>query len=255
MNRVGASKSRDIGEAGPTGLAIEVKGLSKSFGRTSVLRDLDFEARWGEALTVLGPNGSGKTTLIKTLATLTKPDAGTIRVAGLDVARSGQRVRGVIGVLTHDTMLYDQLTGYENLKFFARMFNLDRIDERVTHAAERLGMSSRLRQRVGTMSHGMRKRFTIARALLHDPAILLMDEPESGLDQEALAILEEIIADETAPHRTVVMTTHNLERGLALGQRAAILSRGRIVYQGSLECVGADALREQYFRHTGAPVC
>ena len=251
MKRDEVADNQATSEVAPQKLAIEVKGLCKAFGRTPVLRDLDLEVPWGEVLTILGPNGSGKTTLIKILATLTRSDSGTVRVGGLDVTRRGQRVRRLIGVVTHDTLLYDDLTGYENLKFFARMFGLDRIDERVFDVVERMGVSSRLHQRVGTLSHGLKKRFTIARALLHDPAILLMDEPESGLDQEALALMEDIITDKTIPHRTVIMTTHNLERGLALGQRMAILSKGRIAYQESMEAVGAATLRDAYFRHTG----
>jgi heme exporter protein A len=234
------------------GLAIEARGLSKAYGRAQVLRGLDLDVPWGQVLTILGPNGSGKTTLIKALAMLTRPDSGEIRIGGLTPKRSGQRIRRVIGVVAHDTLLYDDLTGYENLKFFARMFRLDRIEERIELVAERMGMTARLDQRVGTLSHGMKKRFSIARALLHEPLILIMDEPESGLDQEALALLEDVILDHSIPYRTVLMTTHNLERGLALGDRMAILSRGRIAYQESRDAVGSDALKEKYFQYTGA---
>ena len=240
-------------DAPPSGPAIEVKGLSKAFGRTPVLRDLDLGVRWGEVLTVLGPNGSGKTTLVKVLATLTRPDAGEVRVAGADVARAGQGVRRILGVVTHDTLLYDNLTAHENLRFYGRMFGLDAVEERITAVAERMCVSSRLHQRVSSLSHGMKKRISIARALLHDPMILLMDEPESGLDQEALALLEEVVGDAAARSRTVLMTTHNLERGLALGHRIAILSGGRIAYQESLASVDASALRDIYFRYTAAP--
>ena len=239
-------------EVPPKGMAIEVKGLGKAFGRTPVLRNLDLDVPWGEVLTIVGHNGSGKTTLVKILATLTKPDAGVIRVAGVDLVRAGQSVRRVIGAVTHDTLLYDGLTGYENLRFFARMFALDRIEERIAAAARRMGVSARLHHRVGILSHGMKKRFTIARALLHDPLILLMDEPESGLDQEALTMLENVVSDPTAPFRTVLMTTHNLERALRYGHRMAILSHGRIAYQESLESVGAAAVKDAYFRHSGA---
>ena len=238
-------------ESPPKGLAIEIKGLTKAFGRTPVLRGLDLEVPWGQVLSVLGPNGCGKTTLIKVLATLTKRDAGTVRVAGADVARAGERVRRIIGVVTHDPLLYDDLTGYENLTFFARMFGLDRIEERIAAVAERMGLPARLHQRAGTMSHGTKKRFSIARALLHDPLVLLMDEPESGLDQEALGMLQEVVSNSAVPVRTVLMTTHNLERGLALGHRMAILAQGKIAYQESLDSAGAAALRDAYFHYTG----
>ena len=233
-------------------LALQIRGLSKSFGRTSVLRNLDLDVPWGQVLTILGPNGSGKTTLVKILATLTKADGGTVRVAGLDPRRSGQAVRRYVGVVTHEPLLYDDLTGQENLRFFARMFGVDRTEERIESAAERMGVSQMLHQRASTMSHGTKKRFSIARALLHDPPILLMDEPESGLDQEALLMLERVALDRSQPARTVLMTTHNLERGLALGNRMAILAHGRIAYQESLDSVSVATVRDAYFRYTGA---
>ena len=220
-----------------------MRGLSKSYGRTQVLHNLDLQVPWGQTLTVLGPNGSGKTTLIKTLATLAKPDAGDVRIAGLSTRRSGVRIRRAIGVVTHEPLLYDGLTGAENLRFFARMFGLDRIEERIGSVAAQMGVTDRLDARVGTLSHGMRRRFSIARALLHSPSILIMDEPESGLDQQALSLLETLIADGSHPARTILMTTHNLERGIALADRVAILSRGRIAHDGAPD---SDATRAAY---------
>ena len=242
----------EMTDGAPKGLAIEIRGLSKAFGRTPVLHRLDLDVSWGEVLTILGPNGSGKTTLIKILSTLTRPDEGAIRVAGLDLARLGQRVRRFIGVVTHDSLLYDELTGYENLLFVGRMFALDRLQDRIASVAEQLGVTDRLHRRVGTLSHGLRKRLTIARALLHDPLVLLMDEPESGLDQQALAMLDAIIGDRTRPLRTVLMTTHNLERGLSLGHRLAILAGGTIAYQESAaSSAGVASLRDAYNRYAG----
>ena len=230
-----------------TQLAIDVRGLAKSYGRTPVLRDLDLQVPWGQTLTVLGPNGSGKTTLIKTLAMLAKPDAGEVRIAGFSTRRNGVRVRRVIGVVTHEPLLYDGLTGAENLRFFARMFALDRIDERIHAVAAQMGVVERLDARIGTLSHGMRRRFSIARALLHSPRLLIMDEPESGLDQQALGLLEALVTDRSNPTRTILMTTHNLERGIALADRVAILSRGRIAYDGAPD---ADATKAAYRKHT-----
>ncbi len=240
------------GGAKPDAPAIEIKGLSKSFGRTRVLRDMDLRVDWDEVLTVLGPNGSGKTTLIKILATLTRPDSGTVRVAGLDAARSGQRVRRLIGVVMHDSMMYDDLTAYENLRFAARMFALDRHGDRIEEASERMGVADRLHQRVGTLSHGLKKRFSIAKALLHDPYILLLDEPESGLDQEALAMLGDVLVNGAGSARTVVMSTHDIERGLALGDRIAIIAGGSIAYEGTPAGGSASEVREEYHRHARA---
>ena len=241
-----------VAAATGSALAIQVRGLSKAYGRTTVLDRLDLEASWGEVLVLLGPNGSGKTTLIKALATLTKPDAGSVRIGGLDPARSGAALRRLIGVVTHEPMLYADLTGHENLRFFARMFSLDRIEERIATVATTVGMAARLGQRVGTLSHGMQKRFSIARALLHEPRLLLLDEPESGLDQEALALLESVVKAYATPGHAVLMTTHNLEGALALGHRMAVLSRGKVAYQESLRTAEAATVRAAYLRHTGA---
>ena len=243
---------RSLSEDAPHEAAIQIRGLSKGFGRTSVLRDLDLDLPGGEVLTILGPNGSGKTTLIKVLATLTKPDEGSVRVLGVDATGRGASVRRHVGLVTHEPLLYPELTAAENLKFTGRMFGLDRLEDRIESVARRLGVEPHLGQRVGTLSHGLRKRFSIARALLHDPLVLLMDEPESGLDQEALSLLDAVVSDQKASGQTVVMTTHNLERGVALGYRMAVLADGRIAYQ---ESVGgssdADSLRAAYFQHTG----
>lgn len=218
-------------------LAIDARGLRKAYGRAQALRGVDLRLGWGETLVALGANGSGKTTLVKTLATLAKPDSGELRVAGMSPRRSGASVRRVIGVVTHEPMLYDDLTGGENLRFFAKMFGLDRVDERVARAAERLGVYSRLDDKARALSHGLRRRFSIARALLHDPPLLLMDEPDSGLDRDALALLDAIIADKSNPQRAALITTHDIERGAALCDRVAILAGGRV----AREMRGGDA--------------
>ena len=231
--------------------AVSIRGVTKSFGRTPVLRGIDLDVPTGQVLSLLGPNGSGKTTLINILATLTKADAGQVQIGGVALDGNGSRLRRVIGVVTHDPLLYDDLTARENLRFVCRMFGLDRIDERVGRVAELVGMTSRLDQRSGTMSHGMKKRFSIARALLHDPPVLLMDEPDSGLDQEALALLDALISDRSNTRRTVIMTTHNLDRAVALGDRVAILSNGRVVYHEPMSQVDKSSARKAYSRHTG----
>ena len=223
-----------------------MRGLSKSYGRIRALNNFDLQVPWGETLTVLGPNGSGKTTLIKTLATLAKPDAGEVRIGGVSIRRNGARVRRIIGVVPHEPLLYDGLTGAENLRFFARMFALDRIEERVAHVAAQMGIGDRLDMRVGALSHGMRRRFSIARALLHSPRLLLMDEPESGLDQQALGLLERLITDKTNPERAILMTTHNFDRGIALADRVAVLAQGRIAYEGA-----PSNARAAYLKYTG----
>ena len=237
-------------DAIPTGPAIEVRGASKAYGRSIALNNLDLSVPWGKALTVFGPNGSGKTTLIKVLATLSKPDAGTITIAGLDARRDDSYARRLIGVMTHDPLLYDDLTARENLRFAARMFGLTDTDGRIESIADQLDITARLDQRVGTLSHGWKKRFSLARALIHDPPILLMDEPESGLDEQALTGLGEVLREESVLRRTVVLTTHNFERGLQFGDEVAILVKGRLVYrESSANVADADTLRNTYAQH------
>ena len=212
------------------GYAVRLRGVTKSFGRTPVLRGIDMDVPKGQILSLVGANGSGKTTLLKILATLSKPDSGQVVICGDSADKHGSRIRARIGVVTHDPLLYDDLTGRENLRFFCRMFGVSHADERLEWAADLMGMTDRLDQRVGALSHGMKKRFSIARALLHDPEVLLMDEPESGLDREAVALLDAVISVRSEPRRTVIMTTHNYERAVELGDALAALERGRVSY-------------------------
>ncbi|MBM3944750.1 MAG: ABC transporter ATP-binding protein [SAR202 cluster bacterium] len=234
------------------GHAVEVRGLVKAYGRTRVLDGLDLTLGWNEVVALLGPNGSGKTTLIKTLATLTKPDAGQVRVCGRNPERDGPGLRRLVGVVTHDPMLYGEMTGEENLRFHARLFGVEGVEQRVGEVAEMVGMTARLHQKAATLSHGMQKRISIARALLHDPPVLLLDEPESGLDQEALAVMEALVRERAGPRRAVLMATHNLERALRMAGRMVVLARGRVAYEAGMDAGNEESVREAYFRHTGA---
>ena len=236
--------------------AVAVDGLTKSYGRVRVLNGLSLTLRWGEVLSVLGPNGSGKTTLLKVVATLTRPDAGTVRVAGMDAVRRAAGVRRATGVVMHEPMLYADLTAGENLRFFCRMFDLDGVDERIGEAVARVGVAHGLGRRAGVLSHGMQKRFSIARALLHRPRVLLLDEPESGLDQSAAAMLRDVVAATRAGGGAVLLVTHNLDQALEMADRVAILSRGAVAHERALGPAGegADELRDIYFTYaSGGP--
>ena len=212
-----------------------------------MLRGLDLALDWGETVAVLGPNGSGKSTLVRLLSGLSKADAGDIRILGLDPARHGERVRRAVGVMTHEPLLYDDLTGWENLEFAGRMFRVDRIEDRIDAVAGRLGVHARLNQRAGSLSHGLRKRFSIARALLHEPRVLLMDEPESGLDGRALAVLEDVLAGHAASGGALLFTTHDLDWAAARADRIAIVGAGRVSHV--LEGGDRDAARDAYGAH------
>ena len=232
--------------------AIQVTGLTKSYGPRPALRGLDLTLGWGESLTLFGPNGSGKSTLIKVLATLASPTAGQIRVAGLDPRHEAGRLRRLIGVVTHEPLLYEELTGEENLRFHGRMFRVQGLEARIADLAQELALERLLPLRVRTLSHGMRRRISLARALLHEPPLLLLDEPETGLDQEALGLLDGLLTRHRAAGGSLLMTTHNIEGGVSIGDRVAILRAGRIAYQGAADGLGQGGLRDLYAQVTGA---
>ncbi len=226
--------------------AIKIQGLTKSFGNHHALRGIDLEVKEGESVVIFGPNGAGKTTLIKVLATILKPSSGTVLVNGLNLKDSAEEIRHRLGVVTHQTFLYSNLTAYENLEFYSRMYDVPKRKERIYEIANMVGMTSRLYDRVGTLSRGMQQRFSIARSLLHKPAIILLDEPETGLDQKAISLLWEVLLTDGEKKRTIIFTTHNLERGLEVGNRLLILSQGKIVYQESRKTLDLAGLKQVY---------
>jgi len=230
--------------------AIQVQGLTKSFGNHLALKGIDLEVRQGEFVVMFGPNGAGKTTLIKVLATIMTPSSGRVLVDGLNLKNDAEEIRRRIGVVTHQTFLYSNLTAYENLEFYCRMYDVPRGKERIDEVVAMVGMTSRLYDRVGTLSRGMQQRLSIARSLLHKPAIMLLDEPETGLDQQAISMLREALQTEREGKRTIILTTHSLERGLELGDRLLILDKGKIVYEGSRQALDLAGLKQAYQHST-----
>lgn len=176
-----------------------------------MLWDLDLDLAWGQLVVLLGPNGAGKTTLLRILSTQVRPDSGSLNIAGFDHRRHANQVRRLVGVVGHLSFLHQDLTCWENLMYYGRLFGLKNPQDRVGEVLSQVALDHRAGHLVRTLSNGMQKRASIARALLHRPKILLMDEPESGLDAESLAMLKSLVADWTASGRTVVMTTHNTE--------------------------------------------
>lgn len=226
--------------------AIEVKGLTKSFGVHSVLRGINFRVEAGEAAVIFGPNGAGKTTLIKILAAIMNPSSGDISFGGLSLKDNAEAIRRQVGVVTHQPFLYGDLSVNENLAFYSRMYDVPQPKERIREVVAMVGMSRRLHDRVRELSHGMKQRIAIARALLHRPSIMLLDEPETGLDQQAVASFWQTMRCDGEIKRTVVFTTHNLERGLELGDRLVILAKGKIAYQESASALDLGSLKEAY---------
>jgi heme exporter protein A len=228
---------------------IDIRKLVKAFGSRAVLKGVDLKVSEGEFLTLVGPNGAGKTTLMNVISTLTKPTGGQVRIAGYDLADGAVQLRRQIGLVSHKTLLYDDLSAEQNLRFYARMYDVPNADDRIETVLRQVGLWGRQRDPVRTYSRGMQQRLAIARAMLHEPPILLLDEPDTGLDQHAAAMLSELLHEVGATRRTVLMTTHNLERGLELGDRVAILAGGRIAYQASKSDLDTERFRKVYYQY------
>ena len=228
-------------------LEIEVEGLRKTFGRREVLKGLSFGVPRGGFLSIFGPNGAGKTTTLRVLATLLTPSGGTVKVAGHDVREDPMPVRRAIGFISHNAMLYPDLTAQENLRFYADMYGVEDREARITELLERLELSARRYDVVRTYSKGMRQRLAIARAILHRPRVLLLDEPHSGLDPRAVDILDGLLTEIRAEH-TFVMVTHNIAKGLEWGTDLMIIEGGRIAYEHAAG-VDHDAFSAVYREH------
>ena len=207
---------------------IQVRRLIKRFGLKNVLRGLDFQVSQGEFVALLGPNGAGKTTFLRILASLSRPSIGEVRIAGYQLPNQAAAVRRRLGVVSHLPLLYGDLTAEENLRFYGRMYALDHLDRRVMEVLELVGLLARRRDLVRTFSRGMQQRLAIGRAVLHDPEVILFDEPHTGLDQDACVMLDTVLREVAARGRTVVMTSHDLARAADLASRFDVLSRGVI---------------------------
>ena len=247
-----AAVQRESGRADPpaTQPAIALAHLWRDFGDRTALRDVTFELGEGETLAVLGPNGAGKTTLLRVLATLLRPTAGDVSVLGCALPREARKARGRIGYLGHETLCYRDLTCAENLRFQARLHGLeDDAAERVAGLLDRVGMLRWAGELVRNLSAGMVQRLAVCRAVLHEPELLLLDEPHSHLDPEAAALVEPLIGP--APERTRVLVTHEIEAGLADGDRVlALRAGGAVAYEGATTGLSAGDARAIY---GGAP--
>jgi heme exporter protein A len=208
---------------------IEVRKLVKRFGLKTVLRSVDFQVQPGEFVALLGPNGAGKTTFLRILASLSRPALGDVHIAGYRLPEQAASVRRRLGVVSHLPLLYGDLTAEENLQFFGRMYAVVNLEDRISEVLDLIGLQARRRDLVRTFSRGMQQRLAIGRAVLHDPEVMLFDEPHTGLDQEASAMLDRVLREVAARGRTVVMTSHDLARSGDLASRFDVLSRGTIV--------------------------
>ena len=207
---------------------IQVKKLVKRFGMKTILRGLDFEVESGEFVALLGPNGAGKTTFLRILASLSRPSLGNVKVAGHHLPNEAAQVRARLGVVSHLPLLYGDLSTDENLRFYGRLYNLSNLENRITEILELVDLEKRRKDLVRTFSRGMQQRLAIGRAVLHNPEVMLFDEPYTGLDQEASSMLDDVLKTVAAQGRTIVMTSHDLARAEELATRFDVLSQGVI---------------------------
>ncbi len=207
---------------------IEVRHLVKRFGTKTVLKKVDFTVEAGEFVAILGPNGAGKTTFLRILASLSRPTFGEVRIANHSLPGQAAAVRRRLGVVTHQPLLYGDLTAEENLRFYGKMYAVSWLDQRIGEVLELVGLAARRRDLVRTFSRGMQQRLAIGRAILHEPSVLLLDEPHTGLDQDACEMLDGVLREVAAQGHTIVMTSHDLARAADLATRFDVLTRGTI---------------------------
>lgn len=223
---------------------IRIEGLTKHFEHTLAVDDLRFEVPSGEVFGFLGPNGAGKTTTIRMLTGLISPSAGSAEVAGYRLGQDDQALRRRVGVLTEAPGLYDQLSAARNLRFYAELYGVDDVPGQVEKYLRWLGLWERRHEATGTFSRGMRQKLAIARALLHEPPVLFLDEPTTGLDPEAARLMREFIAGLRGEGRTIFLCTHNLDEADRLCDRVGVISTRLLALDSPA------ALRQQAFGRT-----
>ena len=208
--------------------AIEARGVTKAFGTRKALDDVSFTLPEGAFLSIFGPNGAGKTTLLRVLSTLARPSVGRVSICGIDAKEEPDKVRERIGMILHASMLYPDLTAEENLALYAELYGVSDPQARARELLDAVGLSHRRLDQVRTFSRGMTQRVSIARALVHDPQVVFLDEPYSGLDPHAVDIFDQLI-DSIRSDRTFAMVSHDLQKGYEMCTHALMLARGRVV--------------------------
>ncbi len=226
--------------------AVAVCGVTKRFGHLTALQGVTLKVEEGSSLALFGPNGAGKTTFLRIVATLGKPTAGRVTIRGIDALKEPERVRAEIGLISHQSLLYEDLTAHENLIFYGRMYGLENPKRRAEAALEDVDLQHRRHDRVAGFSRGMKQRLAIARATLHRPTILLLDEPFTGLDASAREMLVRMLRELQQEDRSLLLVTHDFQKGVALADRFAILDRGRVVGGGDTEGMTETEMQAHY---------
>ncbi len=220
--------------------------LTKQFGSFRALTSASLELARGECLTVFGRNGAGKTTLLKIVATLIRSYTGDVHLFGRELKKSDDATRRRIGFVSHDSFLYEDLPVFDNLMFYARLYGVDKARERVRQVIKYMGLEARSAAPVRALSRGMKQRLALGRAFIHEPELLLLDEPFTGLDERAAELLDHRIAVFKERGGSVVMTTHNVERGWRHADQVVVLDHGRVAYETSVLNTTFDEFHSRY---------
>jgi heme exporter protein A len=229
--------------------SIEVKGLTMTFGHVKALKGIDLRLHTGEFMTIFGPNGAGKTTLIKILSALLRPTSGVVRITGRELPKESDEIRKKIGLLSHNSFLYANLSARENLDFYSRIYGMKRAGERIGAVLDEVGLTPKRDDLVKTYSRGMVQRLAIARTILLEPEIIFLDEPYTGLDQHAAVTLRKILARLHDGRRSIILTTHNIARGLELCDSVVIQVSGVTVYNDSSSSIDKGDFEALYFKN------
>ncbi len=225
---------------------IQIRAVHKSYGRKRVLNNISLSVAAGSVTALMGANGAGKSTLMRIVAGLAKADRGEVTLGGASLKKAGHELRRYIGLVAHAPLLYDQLSAEENLRFFASLYDLVDPGPRIETVLRSVELWSRRRDAVRTYSRGMTQRLAIARAILHDPPVLLLDEPDTGLDPASADLLAELIRTLGTANRAVLLTTHHVERALAWADRICLLRAGSIDFEQPAAALTAVELRALY---------
>jgi heme exporter protein A len=223
--------------------ALEADDIRKTFGHFMALAGITLNVERGEFLALFGRNGAGKTTFLKVAATLVRHTHGKLRIEGVDISEQPEKARLHIGFLSHNTYLYRDLNPTENLRFFARLYGIKDPNSRIESLLDRVGLRRRASDPVRAFSRGLHQRLGIARVMLHDPSLILLDEPYTGLDANAVEVLNQMLDEASAAGKTIILTTHDLEQGLRAATKAAIIDKGNVVFTGSAKAAG---IRDAY---------
>jgi len=229
---------------------IQIKKLIKQADTKLILRGINLSIEKGETVAILGPNGAGKSTLLKVIATLIKPSSGEVKINGLDLKKNGNDIKKLMGYLPHSSLLYEHYSPLDNLVFFGNLYGVKDVEDKAVKLIKDVGLSFFLKEPVKNFSRGMIQRTAIARAIIHEPELLLLDEPHTGLDQGAISILNDVIISMKQKGATTLMVTHDFKQAAEICDRIIIIKDGKVADDFKISENQIDFVTEKYLQHT-----